>query len=475
MYIDCFFLEKKKFTILLQILITFFSCYLCCFLFFCFFVVILFSTNFMSFTIISHNISGYFNQGGRAAVVYQTIEKLKKAVQKECIQVIIFTDTQDRHDEQSGLVDFILSQSGNCVANDNEQMQIKTLENDSYYIMYEEKSCLPKAKAGISVLVHSSLIRQRVNKKVKKDDEKDDEKNNEKDDEKDNDRNYFIGRISLNNFSEINQWCLRELQFVAAMKNEKPKRKIIRKSVVTDQVVLPLLQFPTEVSERNFHKEYYVVRKDVDYDKEDNNKNNSDDIDDIDDIDDNDSNFEFDTIDDFTGRMLLLQFTHFVVIAIHSINSGVRLKYVDEKTLLFDQYVLRIVNEVQQKYGPVILMGNFNVLRDALDVWNAEEILGTFPGFSLQERMSFDHLMKNTNLVDSFRQMYPDEIMYTYFPKKTKLMDSCSRRYNRGFRTDYALVSERLFENVKESRVVDPEDEIISVLSEHRPIVLELF
>lgn len=79
------------------------------------------------------------------------------------------------------------------------------------------------------------------------------------------------------------------------------------------------------------------------------------------------------------------------------------------------------------------------------------------------ERDNFDKLMDNAHLVDSFRQLHPDERTYSYY------YDSLNRMLHHGWRIDYALVSESLMPSVTKSDILTEFGSGKSV-----PIILDL-
>lgn len=84
-------------------------------------------------------------------------------------------------------------------------------------------------------------------------------------------------------------------------------------------------------------------------------------------------------------------------------------------------------------------------------------------GFTQEERDGFTDLLK-LGFIDSYRQLYPDSVKYTFW---TYMMNA--RAKNVGWRLDYFLVSERFFENV-----VDNVMRTDVKGSDHCPIVLFL-
>lgn len=67
--------------------------------------------------------------------------------------------------------------------------------------------------------------------------------------------------------------------------------------------------------------------------------------------------------------------------------------------------------------------------------------------FTPEERQSFNNFL-SYGFVDSFRELYPGKIKYSFWDIRDK-----SRKENKGWRLDYALVSKYLVPWVKECEI----------------------
>ena len=113
---------------------------------------------------------------------------------------------------------------------------------------------------------------------------------------------------------------------------------------------------------------------------------------------------------------------------------------------------------------PVIVCGDFNVARSELDIYEqnaARESMGS--GFATDEQSDFETLLE-LGLVDVFRKLYPMEQSYTWWSNRLN-----KRGENRGWRLDYFLISEELFD-----KVTDMVHETDVMGSDHCPIRLEV-
>ena len=83
-------------------------------------------------------------------------------------------------------------------------------------------------------------------------------------------------------------------------------------------------------------------------------------------------------------------------------------------------------------------------------------------GYTIEERNSFNSILDNCNLIDSYRIKNPDKIEYSYWSYMRN-----SRFKNIGWRIDYFLVDNQIIEKVKKSEI------FVDILgSDHAPIKL---
>ena len=142
------------------------------------------------------------------------------------------------------------------------------------------------------------------------------------------------------------------------------------------------------------------------------------------------------------------------------LNSGQKLIRLDYRINTWDvefrKYILKL-----EKQKNVILCGDLNVAHKEIDIHNPKTNKRK-AGFTKEERDSFDLLLKNTTLIDSFRYLHPDKIEYSYWTYWAN-----ARKNNKGWRLDYFLISENLKKQLKKS-------EILTKIqgSDHAPIML---
>ncbi len=119
---------------------------------------------------------------------------------------------------------------------------------------------------------------------------------------------------------------------------------------------------------------------------------------------------------------------------------------------------------------PFILGGDLNIAHTSKDIKNAKQNEKN-SGFTIEERTWFSMLLKELNLIDTFRYLHPDENTYTWWSQRGKAYLN-----NVGWRIDYQLISEQLkpylikAEALREPKLsdhgiylVDYDDEILKI------------
>ena len=163
---------------------------------------------------------------------------------------------------------------------------------------------------------------------------------------------------------------------------------------------------------------------------------------------------------DNEGRVITIELKKFYLIHVYTPNSGQALARLEWRTAVwdreFEKYILHL-----QKTKPVIVCGDLNVAHKEIDLKNPKTNLKT-AGYTVEERESFDKILSKCKLIDSYRNLYPTKIEYSYW----SYMRS-SRLKNIGWRIDYFLVDEKLENKIKESNILTT-----CLGSDHAPIIL---
>lgn len=161
------------------------------------------------------------------------------------------------------------------------------------------------------------------------------------------------------------------------------------------------------------------------------------------------------------GRVITLEFEKFYFVTVYSPNSkrellrlGYRMEFEDE----FKAF-LKELNLVK----PVIMCGDLNVAHQEIDLKNPKNNEKN-AGYTIEERNKFQNLL-DTGFTDSFRQMYPDVVKYSWWSYMFK-----ARERNIGWRLDYFIISNKLRDDLQNSYIFS---EVKG--SDHCPVGIDIF
>ncbi|MDO4435895.1 MAG: exodeoxyribonuclease III [Cardiobacteriaceae bacterium] len=126
------------------------------------------------------------------------------------------------------------------------------------------------------------------------------------------------------------------------------------------------------------------------------------------------------------------------------------------------------VREQLQQYPKLIIMGDFNIAPEDIDVFDPkawrDKILCSAP-----ERKALSDLL-SLGLVDSFRHLNPDKSQFSWWDYRFGGFEK-----NRGMRIDLILASKALcLENKLEKAEIDPKPRTHERPSDHTPVLLTL-
>ena len=163
---------------------------------------------------------------------------------------------------------------------------------------------------------------------------------------------------------------------------------------------------------------------------------------------------------DKEGRMITLEFNDFYLITMYVPNSKDGLTRLDDR-LKWDE-ALRSYLKKLEITKPVIFCGDLNVAHKEIDIASPKTHLRS-PGFTIEERDSFTKTL-NLGYIDSYRYFNPDKVIYTWWSYLGH-----AREKNLGWRLDYFVVSNRLINNIKSTKILNA-----IMGSDHCPITLEV-
>ena len=165
---------------------------------------------------------------------------------------------------------------------------------------------------------------------------------------------------------------------------------------------------------------------------------------------------------DNEGRVITLEFEKFYLLHVYTPNSGQGLKRLDYRVETWDVEFRKFVKNLN-KTKPVIVTGDLNVAHQEIDIHNPKGNLKN-SGFTKEERESFTKLLKDTKMIDTYRELNPEGEDYSFW---TYLFNS--RKKNKGWRIDYFLLPEKYKKWLKKSEILTQVEG-----SDHAPIKLEL-
>jgi exodeoxyribonuclease-3 len=164
-------------------------------------------------------------------------------------------------------------------------------------------------------------------------------------------------------------------------------------------------------------------------------------------------------LEDPAGRVIVVEFTKFIVVSVLAPSAGPDLEGLREKVDDWFPKFIGLVKELQA-VKPVVVAGNFNLADRDIDIYDAAENESD-PGFTADERGSFDSFLAD-GYVDVFREKNPDLQEFTYFAQRVG-----RKARGRGRRYDYFVVARGSLAAVVETSI-----DSAPRFGDHVPIVL---
>ncbi|MBQ8345802.1 MAG: exodeoxyribonuclease III, partial [Clostridia bacterium] len=163
---------------------------------------------------------------------------------------------------------------------------------------------------------------------------------------------------------------------------------------------------------------------------------------------------------DKEGRAITLEYEDFFLLCVYTPNAQRGLARLDFRMAWED--ALRTYIQELDACKPVVYCGDLNVAHEEIDLKNPKSNRGN-AGFSDEERSQFSKLL-SCGFTDTFRRLYPQQVEYSWWSYLYH-----ARENNAGWRIDYFVVSDRLWERIRDSRILT---DIMG--SDHCPVMLEL-
>lgn len=164
---------------------------------------------------------------------------------------------------------------------------------------------------------------------------------------------------------------------------------------------------------------------------------------------------------DKEGRVICAEYDNFYLVNVYVPNSGRELIRLDYRQR-WDADFLNFLQHLNRR-KPVIACGDFNVAHSPIDLKNDKTNYNKTAGYTQIEIDGMDNFINN-GFIDSYRILYPDTVMYTYWSYRFN-----SRAKNVGWRIDYFLIHNRFTNHIKDIKI---HTDIMG--SDHCPLSMEL-
>lgn len=143
-----------------------------------------------------------------------------------------------------------------------------------------------------------------------------------------------------------------------------------------------------------------------------------------------------------------MEFETFYVVATYVPNAGEGLKRLSYRIKEWDVDLFNYLQSLEKTGKHVIWAGDHNVAHNEIDIYDAKG-KDKVPGYTPEERFSFGQFLAR-GFVDTFRDLYPEEVKYSFWSVRAAL-----RASNRGWRLDYFIVDQACMPMVKDSQIHD--------------------
>lgn len=162
---------------------------------------------------------------------------------------------------------------------------------------------------------------------------------------------------------------------------------------------------------------------------------------------------------DFEGRNLRVDYDECSIMSMY-LPSGTNLDRLEFKLNYMDE-IQEYMNELRKTIPNVIVCGDYNICHEEIDIHNPK--MKGVSGFLPEEREWIGKFIES-GFIDSYRFKNPDKQEYSWWSYRAN-----ARANNKGWRLDYAMVSEPLKNMIDSAYILTQAKH-----SDHCPIVLEL-
>lgn len=162
---------------------------------------------------------------------------------------------------------------------------------------------------------------------------------------------------------------------------------------------------------------------------------------------------------DFEGRNVRVDYDECSIMSMY-LPSGTNLDRLEFKLNYMDE-IQEYMNELRKTIPNVIVCGDYNICHEEIDIHNPK--MKGVSGFLPEEREWIGKFIES-GFIDSYRFKNPDKQEYSWWSYRAN-----ARANNKGWRLDYAMVSEPLKNMIDSAYILTQAKH-----SDHCPIVLEL-
>lgn len=162
---------------------------------------------------------------------------------------------------------------------------------------------------------------------------------------------------------------------------------------------------------------------------------------------------------DFEGRNIRVDFGDLSIMSMYlpSGTNDARLAHKFEYMNMIHEYLTALRKEKPN----LIVLGDYNICHEEIDIHNPK--MKGVSGFLPEEREWLGHFI-DSGFIDSYRYLHPEKQEFSWWSYRAN-----ARANNKGWRLDYAMVSEPLQEKIKRSVILTE-----AVHSDHCPILVEI-
>lgn len=175
------------------------------------------------------------------------------------------------------------------------------------------------------------------------------------------------------------------------------------------------------------------------------------------------SETEFSKLARVEGRVVVVEFSKFVLVNVYTPNSKPDLSRLELREEMWDPEFREMLKKIEtETKKPVVTCGDFNAAHEEIDIARPVQNHHN-AGFTDEEREGVTKLVGD-GFVDSFRKMHPGEQRFSWWSHWGK-----ARENNVGWRIDYFFVSEKSMKNVKTAEIFEKQ-----LGSDHCPVMIRI-